>query len=315
MHRLIIIMITLAVSFTPTRSVWAAEILAGIKGADDRLIMPSDEYPWSAVGRINTETGGHCTGVIVGPALVVTAAHCLYDKRMMWHIKPQQVHFVAGFRNGEFTAHTVAKKYFIPMQYDELADPSKQNALHDWAIIQLSEAIGFQTGWIGVRHTGLDEAFVQAGYSRDSKAVLSAHVGCPIISRDDVVIENDKMRALLVHRCDAVPGDSGSPIFYYHDDKPYLAAIHVATTKKQRPVRGVAVPVSTFVRGIKQLGGGEPAYPEGEDPRIIKTMQLLLDKLEYPSIDAFFTDQGLETLDPLGYHTIGQIISVMKPNP
>jgi protease YdgD len=290
----------------------AAEILDGIKGRDDRLVMPSGEYPWRAVGRINTETGGHCTGVMVGPALVVTAAHCLFDKRKMRYVPNDQVHFVAGTQKGQYVAHTTAKKYFIPGGYDELAEPSRRIALHDWAIIQLKEAIGFQTGWLGVRSAGLNETFVQAGYSKDSKDVLSAHIGCLITRRDEASLGNGRKAALLVHRCDAVPGDSGSPIFYYFEGKPYLAAIHVATTRDVRPVQGIAVPVSTFIRGITQLGGGEPAYPEGGEPRIFETMDIMLDHMNYSDERAFFDDQGLETPEVLGYDIIARLIAALS---
>ena len=314
MNRLILILIA-GFSTLFGGDLQAAEILDGIKGRDDRMVMPSGEYPWRAVGRVNTETGGHCTGVLVGPALVVTAAHCLYDKRKMWYVPVPQVHFVAGFQGDTYTAHTTAKNYIISKSYDEMAPPSRRMAFHDWAIIQLAEAIGYQTGWLGVRDVfldkGLDETFVQAGYSKDSKTVLSVHIGCPIIKRDIEVFDDGKKRALLVHRCDAVPGDSGSPIFYYHEGKPYLAAIHVATTKELRPVLGVAVPVSTFVRGIVQLGGGEPAFPEGEEPQIWKTVEILLKRMEIPDENTFFDSQGLETPDVLGYDTIGRLISAM----
>ncbi len=294
---------------------WAVEILDGIKGRDDRMVMPSDEYPWRAIGRINTETGGHCTGVIVGPALVVTAAHCLYDKRKAWYVPASQVHFVAGFRDGKFAAHSVAKNYFIPNGYDELAKPSQRTALFDWAIVQLAEAIGYQTGWLGVRTAGLDENFVQAGYSKDSKTVLTAHMGCQVLSQNKRDAGDGKKLAQMVHRCDAVPGDSGSPIFYYHDGKPYLAAIHVATTKKQRPVTGIAVPVSTFIRGITQLGGGAPAEPEGGATHITQSVQILLGHLGYADAQAFYTDMGLDRPEVLDYAIMGHLIEAMGGMP
>lgn len=60
---LLVIGVCSGMSLSP---VAAAEILDGIKGADDRLTMVSDEYPWSAVGRINTETGGQLYGCHCG---------------------------------------------------------------------------------------------------------------------------------------------------------------------------------------------------------------------------------------------------------
>ena len=36
-------------------------------------------YPWSSVGKIYNSTGGACTGSLVGPNKVLTAAHCIFN--------------------------------------------------------------------------------------------------------------------------------------------------------------------------------------------------------------------------------------------
>ena len=42
-------------------------LLPGIKGEDNRQIVDSIDYPWSAIGRVNTRIGGFCTGTVIGP--------------------------------------------------------------------------------------------------------------------------------------------------------------------------------------------------------------------------------------------------------
>ena len=52
----------------------------GIKGHDDRVRVDISQYPWRMIGRLNNN-GSYCTGILVGPSQVLTAAHCFWDKR------------------------------------------------------------------------------------------------------------------------------------------------------------------------------------------------------------------------------------------
>lgn len=54
----------------------ASERLPGIIGVDNRTPVDSKSLPWSAIGRINRESGGFCTGVLIATNKALTAAHC-----------------------------------------------------------------------------------------------------------------------------------------------------------------------------------------------------------------------------------------------
>ena len=49
--------------------------VVGIEGTDNRTPIETEAWPWTALGRINREIGGHCTGALIAPDLVLTAAH------------------------------------------------------------------------------------------------------------------------------------------------------------------------------------------------------------------------------------------------
>ena len=47
----------------------------------------------------------------------LTAAHCLYDRRTGTRVKPVDLHFLAGYRRGEFLAHAAAVSVIVPDGY------------------------------------------------------------------------------------------------------------------------------------------------------------------------------------------------------
>ena len=62
------------------------------------MIVEAMEYPWSALGRLNTGGRGFCTGILIGPRLVLSQAHCLYfGVEGRWRT-PNELHFVAGYQ-------------------------------------------------------------------------------------------------------------------------------------------------------------------------------------------------------------------------
>lgn len=207
----------------------ARNILLGFQGQDDREIVEDNEYPWRAIGRVNNAGRSFCTGVLIGPQQVLTAAHCLQARGQKGGMaRLSDIHFLAGYTRGSYLAHSRA------IAVDRSSSRGVQEATHDdWAIITLAEPIGKKIGflrletfgpkaWEDDRRNG--KRYAQAGYSHDRAHILTRHINCGI--RDFL-----KGGQAFAHQCDATNGDSGSPILVRRGEEYRIVGLHVASAR------------------------------------------------------------------------------------
>ena len=64
---------------------------------------------WQSVGRINIGPNGFCTGTLIAPDLVLTAAHCLYDANGR-RADNADIEFLAGWQNGRASAYRKVRR-------------------------------------------------------------------------------------------------------------------------------------------------------------------------------------------------------------
>ncbi len=225
-------------------------------GAGDvRVKADSRVYPWTAVGRFNKAGQGHCTATVVAPKIVVTSAHCLINRLTGGYMSPASLHFVAGWDRGEEIFHSVAAEIHPAPDHDPLRKSTIRAVVYDWALIVLEDDPSPTTGIIRPAAYTKDifwklrkakTVFTQAGYSGDRGHILTAHPAC-------LILGFNKSFKVVEHQCQAVPGDSGSPIIF-SDGKEYrLAAVHAAHTKNRLGGKGFAVPSSSFMPLLETL--------------------------------------------------------------
>ena len=209
--------------------------LPGIIGPDDRQSIPSAEWPWSAIGRINRAGVAHCTGTLIAPNQVLTAAHCLYDWRQRRWPPPSTLHFLAGYSRGAYVAHRRGRELVLVPDYRPTREPDLAVAADDAAILILDAPIDIRP--VPLARDDTADRIVQAGYSQDRAYILSIDEGCRVVGP----ILGGR---LLLHDCDATRGDSGSPLLVVDDRQTRIVAVHVGVATGDGQAFGVAVPAA-----------------------------------------------------------------------
>jgi protease YdgD len=223
----------------------AAPLLPGLGPDDRRVPVDGTAAPWRSLAKVQTGIGGRCTGALIGPRRVLTAAHCLFNPRTRRFLPASSLHVLFGYERGEFIEHTLVTEVIHADSYDPLR-PREEYAA-DWAILVLAADAPPQAPPLVVSESPPPPgtAVVLGGYSQDKAQIITADTACMVLGTDRTT-----KGPVLIHDCNGTRGTSGSPLLTLRDGDWQVVGIAVAGST-DRLTLNFAVPASAFAAALR----------------------------------------------------------------
>jgi len=183
-----------------------------------RLNTSDDGRAWQAVGRLDIGGTGFCTGALITPDLVLTAAHCLFDKSTNERIDHKTVEFLAGWRNGRASAYRNIRRAVVHPDYVFGGKVSSERVHYDLALLELDQPIRNTTVipfGTAARPLKGDQVGV-VSYAKGRSEAPSLQEVCVVLARQEGV---------LVTSCSVDFGSSGAPIFTFKDGEAHIVSV------------------------------------------------------------------------------------------
>ena len=171
--------------------------------------------------KMPNQTPYNCTGFMIGPYALATAAHCIWNATagMAEYVK------VMLAKNGDLNPYgsetVTADSFVLSAAYVNSGGSSNED---DWAVIELSTDLGNRTGWLGLRYQAgsYNNTFVYCtGYPQyGSHPEQNEYSTFMFVGTGYIRESEDKY---LYGDFDATGGNSGGPVFANYYNTGYTA--------------------------------------------------------------------------------------------
>ncbi|MBC9206455.1 trypsin-like peptidase domain-containing protein [Roseomonas aerophila] len=211
--------------------------LPGLGGAGARQPVDAKAAPWRSLGRVQTELGSRCTGALIAPDRVLTAAHCLLSPRAGGVVQPGSIHFLLGYAAGRYTAHARVAAFRLAPGYQPA---SRGPASADWAILHLAAPLA-EAPPLPLAPARAADTLMLGGYQQDRAEVILADTACRLLG-----LRRGQDGPVLLHDCAGTRGASGAPLLR-RDPNGDWSVIGIAVAAIRGQSGGLGIPAQAIL--------------------------------------------------------------------